>query len=363
MSARPILIMAGGTGGHVYPGLAVAEVLRAREQAVVWLGTHRGLEARAVAAAGIEMCFISIAGLRRRGAAAWLLAPFTIAYAVAQALAALARVRPAAVLGMGGFVAGPGGIAAWLTRRPLVIHEQNAIAGTTNRWLARLARTVFEAFPGSFPPRTHARWIGNPVRAAITALPAPGERFTARAAGARARLLVLGGSQGARAINLCVPGALARLPAEVRPDVRHQAGRGLEETRARYAELGVEGELVEFVDDMAAAYGWADLVVSRAGALTIAELCAAGVGAILIPYPYAVDDHQTHNARQFTANGAGSLIPEPELDAERLAGMLAGLLAAPERLRAMAEKAREQARPEAATELADECTRLAEGAR
>lgn len=360
MSTGPIMIMGGGTGGHVFPGLAVAEVLRSREQAVVWLGTHRGLEARLVPALGIEISWISVEGLRRRGAAAWLVAPFRIAFAVLQALAVLHRLKPAAVLGTGGFVSGPGGIAAWLTRRPLVIHEQNAIAGTTNRWLSRLARAVFEAFPGSFPRRVHARWIGNPVRAEIAALPAPDARFAGRDADARPRLLVLGGSQGARALNRTVPAALARLRAEQRPEVRHQAGRGLEETRALYAELGVEADVVEFIDDIADAYGWADLAVARAGALTVAELAAAGVGAILIPYPYAVDDHQTHNAEQFAANGAGRVIAERELDSEQLGATLGALLGEPGRLRAMAEAAREQARPEAAAELASACMRYAE---
>lgn len=361
MSARPIMIMAGGTGGHVFPGLAVAEALRAREQAVVWLGTRRGLEARLVPAAGIEMSWISIEGLRRRGVVAWVLAPFRICAAVLQALVALNRLKPAAVLGMGGFVAGPGGVAAWLMRRPLVIHEQNAIAGTTNRWLSRFARIVFEAFPGSFPRRVHARWIGNPVRAAIAALPPPAERFAARPETAPLKLLVLGGSQGAAALNEAVPEALARMPENERPEVRHQAGRGLAETRARYERLGVAAEVVDFVDDMAEAYGAADLAIARAGALTVAELGAAGVGAILVPYPYAVDDHQTHNAEQFAANGAGLVVAAHEARAERLASMLTELGADRERVRAMAEAARAQARPEAGAELADACVRCAEG--
>ncbi|HEY8518441.1 MAG TPA: undecaprenyldiphospho-muramoylpentapeptide beta-N-acetylglucosaminyltransferase [Gammaproteobacteria bacterium] len=358
MNAGPVVIMAGGTGGHVFPGLAVAEALKRRDGAVVWLGTRRGMEARLVPQHGIDIEWISISGLRGKGALAWVAAPFRIALAVAQVLAMLNRRRPSAVLGMGGFVAGPGGLAAWLARRPLLIHEQNAIAGTTNRWLARLAARVFEAFPGSFPPGVRAEHVGNPVRASIEALPPPRERFAHRS-GQRPRLLVLGGSQGARALNRLLPEALALLPPERRPEVRHQAGsRNFDDTRGRYAELHGADERMQvtaFIDDMAEAYGWADLVVARAGALTVSELAAAGVGAVLIPFPHAIDDHQTKNAEAFTGRGAGVIIAERDLTPERLARELDALLHDRAKLLELAERARAQAKPGAAERIAAAC--------
>ena len=359
MKSGPILIVAGGTGGHVFPGLAAAEALRARERAVVWLGTRRGLEARVVPAAGIDIEWISIAGVRRRGLVAWLSAPFKTAVAVVQVLGALRRRRPAAVLGMGGFVSGPGGIAAWLTRRPLLIHEQNAVVGTTNRWLARLADRIFEAFPGAFPTARAARCIGNPVRRTIVAVPPPRARAKAPP-DAPARVLVLGGSQGARALNETVPAAIAKLPAESRPRIRHQAGTTLDAARTAYAAAGVAAEVVPFIEDMAAAYANADLVIARAGALTIAELAAVGVAAILVPYPYAVDDHQTHNAAYCVEHGAAVLIAENELSPERLAQELKSLLRERARLLEMSERARALARPHAAEDLASACIELAE---
>lgn len=359
MSPGPVLIMAGGTGGHVFPGIAVAEVLRERKHAVIWLGTRRGLEARVVPEQGIEIVWISVSGVRRSGWLAWALAPFKIGVAVAQVLGMLYRRRPAAVLGLGGFVSGPGGIAAWIARRPLLIHEQNAIAGTTNRLLARFAQRVFEAFPGSFPRGIEAECIGNPVRATIANLARRRHRSRPIDTGPL-RLLVLGGSQGALALNRCVPAAIARLTAAQRPHVRHQAGNTLAEAKQCYERVGVTAELLPFIDDMAAAYEWADLVVARAGALTIAELSAAGVGALLVPYPYAVDDHQNQNAAQFVEAGAGLLIAQSELDPERLAAELERLIVEPGRLTAMAERSRALAKPDAAKQLADACVVCAE---
>lgn len=358
MSSGPVMIMAGGTGGHVFPGLAVAEVLRSRDRAVVWLGTHRGIEARVVPAQGIDVHWISIAGVRGRGLAAWLAAPFKIVAAIVQALGAVRRSRPSVVLGMGGFVAGPGGIAAWLARRPLLIHEQNAVAGTTNRLLARFATRVLEGFPRSFRSGIAAETVGNPVRREIAVLAA-----TTRPADTeprRRRLLVFGGSQGALALNECLPGALARLDPSVRPSVRHQAGRSMAAAAAAYAAAGIEADLVEFIEDMAEAYTWADLVVARAGASTIAELAAAGVGAILVPLPHAIDDHQTRNAEHFVGAGAGTLVPQAALSEERLAQELERCLSAPALLESMATAARSQARPEAAERIADLCLELAQ---
>ena len=359
MSAGPIMIMAGGTGGHVFPGLAVAAELKARQRDVVWLGTQRGLEARLVPQHGIEIEWITIAGVRGRGALAWAAAPFRIGKAVFQALGALRRRRPAAVLGMGGFVAGPGGVAAWLSRLPLIIHEQNSVAGSTNRWLAPFAARVFEAFPGSFPARAHAELVGNPVRRSLTPAERPRARLLARR-GLRRRVLVIGGSQGARILNLTVPKALAELPAAARPEVWHQAGRGLGDARAAYAEADVDARVVEFIDDMSQAYQWADLVVARAGALTVAELAMVGVGAILVPFAAAIDDHQTLNARYFAKGGAARVISESELTPAVLARSLAECLGELDGLAAMAEAAHAQAKDAVAERIAEACVAAAE---
>ncbi len=349
-----VLVMAGGTGGHVFPALAVAEALRARDVRVVWMGTRRGLEARVVPEAGIPLEWISIAGLRGKTLLSRLAAPFRIAWAVVQALSIVARVRPSAVLGMGGYAAGPGGIAAWILRRPLVIHEQNAVAGVTNRLLSRFARRVLAAFPGAFGTGVHAEVVGNPVRPAIAALPPPERRFAGRSG--PVRLLVLGGSQGALALNRAVPAALARLPAGTRPSVRHQAGKAtLEQARGGYRDAGVDAEVVAFIDDMAEAYGWADLAICRAGALTVSELAAAGLAAVLVPFPAAVDDHQTLNAGYLVAEGAAVIVPESALDVNEFSRLLAGLLADRERLEDMARRARQAARPEALADIEDAC--------
>ncbi len=354
MTMRPILIMAGGTGGHVYPALAVARALQAHSRDVVWLGTRRGLEARVVPAAGIDIEWISIKGLRRKGVLAMLIAPLQIGWALLQSLAVIIRRRPAAVLGMGGFASGPGGVAAWLTRRPLVIHEQNAAAGMTNRLLARLARVVLQAFPGSFNSSVDVETVGNPVREDIAAVPLPHERYADRHGALR--ILVLGGSQGALALNRTVPAALALLEKDVRPVVRHQCGeRTLEIARAAYDEHDVDVELVPFIEDMAAAYSWADLVICRAGALTVAELCAVGVPALFVPYPAAVDDHQTANARPMSDAGGAMIIPESELTPEYLAELLRDWLQSRAGLQERAIKARGLACPNSLARITEIC--------
>ena len=358
MTGAPVMIVAGGTGGHVFPALAVAEELRGRAQPVVWMGTRKGLEARVVPAAGIEMEWISIAGLRGRGAAAWLAAPFRISIAIVQALAAMRRRKPAVVLGMGGFVSGPGGVAAWLCRRPVLIHEQNAVAGTTNRLLSRIARRVFEAFPGSFPSGVAAELVGNPVRREILDL-ARRERAGNGRSGDAVHVLILGGSQGALVLNERVPEAIAKLPGSVSVEIWHQAGRGLATARRGYAERGVEARVDAFVDDMAGAYAWADLAICRAGALTIAELAAAGLGAILVPFPHAVDDHQARNAGSFGSEGAGIVVPQREFTPRRLADELVALLERPGRVAAMGASAARLARPAAPADIADACLELA----
>ncbi|HEV8018451.1 MAG TPA: undecaprenyldiphospho-muramoylpentapeptide beta-N-acetylglucosaminyltransferase [Steroidobacteraceae bacterium] len=359
--SRPILIMAGGTGGHVFPGLALARLLREQSLEVLWLGTARGLEARVIPAEGIPLERLSVAGLRGKGALSWLAAPFRLTLALLQALAIMRRYRPLVVVGLGGFVSGPGGLAAWLTRRPLVIHEQNAIAGFTNRVLAHLARVVLEAFPGSFGRDVHARVIGNPVRRDISALPPPAVRFAGRVG--PIRILVIGGSQGAARLNAVVPFALKRLSAWLAFDVRHQAGeRWVEAGRASYAQAGVRADVRPFIEDMSEAYAWADLVICRAGALTVSELAAVGIGAILVPFPGAVDDHQAHNAQYLVRADAAALIADRELTEERLAAELQRLCAGRGKLLAMAERARLLAKPRAADELAASCLALARSA-
>ncbi len=360
MSSRPILVMAGGTGGHVYPALAVARALQGHSREVVWLGTHRGLEARVIPAAGIDMEWISVKGLRRKGALALIIAPLQLGWALLQSLAVILRRRPAAVLGMGGFASGPGGVAAWLTRRPLVIHEQNAAAGMTNRLLARLARVVLQAFPGSFNSNIVAETVGNPVREDIAAIAPPADRYGARRG--PLRLLVLGGSQGALALNRSVPAALALIDAELRPQVRHQCGkRTLREAQESYAEHRVDVELLSFIEDMAEVYAWADLVVCRAGALTVAELCAAGVPALFVPYPAAVDDHQTANAKPMADAGAAQIIQETDLTPEFLAGSLREWLQSRADLTKSAETARALACPNSLNRITEICLEQAGG--
>ncbi len=354
MSSRPILVMAGGTGGHVYPALAVAQALQQQSREIVWLGTHAGLESRVVPAAGIEMEWISVKGLRGKGVVALILAPFRLLLALMQSLRVMLKHKPAAVLGMGGFASGPGGLAAWLLRRPLVIHEQNAVAGLTNRLLARLARVVLQAFPGSFSTGLKAETVGNPVRADIAALDAPATRYAGREG--PLRLLILGGSQGALALNRIVPAALALLPDEVRPVVRHQAGaRTIAEAQAAYDAYNITVDLQPFIEDMAEVYAWADLVVCRAGALTVAELSAAGLPAIFVPFPSAVDDHQTENARPMTDAGAAALMPEKDLSDESLAGLLQHWLASRDALLVRALKSRALAHPDALRRITNYC--------
>lgn len=349
---KRVLIMAGGTGGHVFPALAVADELRRRGCTVTWLGTRRGIEARLVPARDFPIVHVAVAGMRGKGLGRKLLAAAQLLRALAQALLALRRLRPQVVLGFGGFAAGPGGVAARLLGIPLVIHEQNAIAGSTNRLLARIATRVLAAFPGALAGGEHC---GNPVRAEIAALPA-----RTAAVGERPRLLILGGSLGAQALNTQAPAALALLAPDRRPEVWHQCGREhLAATNSSYAAAAVSARIEPFIDDMAAAYGWADLVLCRAGALTVSELAAAGVGAILVPFPHAIDDHQTHNGQWLVDAGAALLIQQRELSADRLANLLARLLADPARLRAMGHRARARALPDAAAAVATACLEVA----
>jgi len=358
-----VLIMAGGTGGHVFPALAAARVLRERGFEPVWLGTARGLEAKLVPPHDIPIEWISVSGVRGKGLGTLLAAPFQLARAVWQSLRVIRRRKPVVVLGAGGFVSGPGGLAAWLSHRPLVIHEQNAIAGVTNRTLARFAKRVLEAFPSSFPGAVKAERVGNPVRREITGLPPPERRFAGRSG--RLRLLIIGGSQGAARLNTVVPAAIANIDSDVRPLVLHQAGeRHIAQARELYAKHGVDADVRAFIDDMAEAYGDADLIICRSGALTVSEVAAAGVPAIFVPFPAAVDDHQTRNAEFLVREGAALLIQERDLTPVRLANELRALIeAGRSRLSDMARKARAVAITDADVRLADACVAAAGGAR
>ena len=401
-SPQSVLIMAGGTGGHIFPGLAVADSLRQRGVEVRWLGARGGMECQRVPAWGIPLDVVDISGLRGKGAARWLLAPWKLLRAVAQAARLLGKRRPACAISFGGYAAGPGGLAAKLRGVPLLVHEQNRVPGLTNRVLARLASRVLQAFPGTWEERLRPLTCGNPVRQDVAALDAPDERLAGR--GGPLRVLVTGGSQGARALNRLVPAALQLAPEGLQLDIRHQCGKSwLAETQAAYRAAGIEvltkaaaagtaaatasgtavgaaaaaipksalgsiaaeaaptgsighvAEVTEFIEDMAGAYDWADLVICRAGALTVSEVAAAGVAAVFVPFPHAVDDHQTRNAEFLAERGAALLLSEGGLDAERLAGELNPLLTDRERLLDMATRARGAAVPDAAARVADLC--------
>ncbi len=352
-----LLVMAGGTGGHIFPGIAVAELLRAKGWRIVWMGNPDGMEARIVPARGYDTAWVRFGALRGKGLVRKLMLPLNLLSGFWQALRALRRVRPDVVLGMGGYITFPGGMMAALLGRPLVLHEQNSVAGLANRVLALVADRVLSGFPKALKK---ASWVGNPVRAEIAAVAPPAERFAGRSG--PLRLLVVGGSLGAAVLNDTVPRALARLPAGQRPTVLHQAGdKQLEALRAAYAKAGVEGDLRPFIEDMAGAYADADLVICRAGALTVAELSAAGAASLLVPFPHAVDDHQSGNARFLAEHGGAYLLPQGELSAERLAGILASIDR--QRLLQMAENARAQAKPRAAEAVAKICAELAGGDR
>lgn len=349
-----VVVMAGGTGGHVFPALAVAEKLRQRGATLSWLGTAKGIEARLVPAADITLHCLTIEGVRGKGWLTMLKAPFLLMGAVWQARKILRAQQADVVLGLGGFASGPGGVAAWLLGIPVVIHEQNAVAGTTNRWLARLASRVLEAFPGSLPNAIH---VGNPVRDSIGRV-AP---LTIDEA-APLKLLVLGGSLGALALNEMLPEAIAKLECGSRPVIKHQTGpKHLEITRQYYDNAGVDAEVLSFIDDMAAVYEWADVVVCRAGALTVSELTLAGRGAMLVPYPFAIDDHQTKNAQWLVDNAAGEVHQQRDLTPDIVADFIRLLCADRSQLVAMSKHAKALAMPEAANQVANYCEQAVRG--
>jgi UDP-N-acetylglucosamine--N-acetylmuramyl-(pentapeptide) pyrophosphoryl-undecaprenol N-acetylglucosamine transferase len=354
------LMMAGGTGGHVFPALATARALEAKGHQIFWIGASGGMEERLIGDADIPLSLIHVSGLRGKGKLALLMAPFRLVRALGEAYTVMRRIRPDCVVGMGGFVSGPGGIAAWLMRVPLVIHEQNAIAGMTNRILARFANVVLEAFPGSFEPGVITRCTGNPVRDDLTRLSSPGKRLAARRGSMN--LLVIGGSLGAQVFNDQLPEALAMLAGNERPTVRHQCGqRHVSAARTAYEQHNVEASVEPFIKDMAEAYSWADLVLCRSGALTVSELCTVGIGAVLVPFPYAVDDHQTKNGKQMVSAGAAILIPESRLTPTVLAETLGDLMSDRTRLITMAEAAQALARPDATERVVNYCLEAANG--
>jgi UDP-N-acetylglucosamine--N-acetylmuramyl-(pentapeptide) pyrophosphoryl-undecaprenol N-acetylglucosamine transferase len=363
-----ILIMAGGTGGHIFPALAVADYLKQKGWRVVWLGTRSGMEARVVPNRGYPMEFIEFSGVRGKGLLRMLMLPLQLLRAFWQSLRILRTLRPDVVLGVGGYVTFPAGLMASLLNRPLVIHEQNSVAGLSNRALSTVADRVLTGFPRAFEeiisnplarflkPSAMVEWTGNPVRLEISALPNPEHRFRDRRS--RLNLLVVGGSLGAQILNQIVPNALALIESAQRPETIHQAGeQHISELRRAYDNAGVSADLKPFIDDMAAAYGACDLIICRAGALTVAEICAAGVASILVPFPHAVDDHQTTNARFLSDVGAAILMSQRDLTAQHLSDAIKAMTR--DQLQRMASKARALAKPEATKQVSDVCMELA----
>ncbi len=345
-----VMILAGGTGGHIFPGLAVARALRARGAQVTWLGADGQMETRLVPQHDVPIDTIAVKGLRGKGIATLIGAPVRVLNAVRSAARVIAQRRPRAVISFGGYAAGPGGVAARLAGIPLIVHEQNRAPGFTNRVLARMARRVLTGFPQTFASSVIAEVVGNPVRDEIAAVQPPQLRMAR--GNDRMRLLVLGGSQGARALNMAVPKALQALN-DPTIQVRHQCGEKLRaDADAAYAQAGIVARVEPFIADMADAYAWADIVVCRAGALTLAELCAAGVGSVLVPFPQAVDDHQTRNAEYLVERHAAVLLPQNDALADQLRNALIELRGNPVKRSAMAEAARAIARPDAAARVA-----------
>jgi len=354
--SRTIMIMAGGTGGHIFPALAVADCLREQGWTVVWVGSRAGMEARLIPQRGYTMAWVRFSGVRGRNFLQAALLPLHLLIAFWQTARAIFSHRPHVVLGMGGYVSFPGAMMAALFNRPLVIHEQNSVAGLANRVLAKIADRVLTTFPEAFREATAVIITGNPVRSEIATMTPPENRYRAR--GGRLRVLVMGGSQGARALNTTVPDALALVPEDARPRVLHQAGTAnLETVRRRYDECGVSADVADFIADIAARYAESDLVICRAGATTVAEIAAAGVASLLVPYPHSVDDHQTINARFLADRGAALLIPQSEFTPHRLAEVLADVTR--EKLLGMAQRARTVGKPEATLAVAKVCMELA----
>ncbi|MFQ6334814.1 undecaprenyldiphospho-muramoylpentapeptide beta-N-acetylglucosaminyltransferase [Methylophilus sp. 3sh_L] len=354
--SRPytLMVMAGGTGGHVYPAIAVADALHAQGWKIVWLATEGGMENRLIADKPYAKAMMTMQGVRGKGLMGWVTLPVKLARAFSQAGAAIKQYQPHVVLGMGGFAAFPGGVMAKLAGVPLVIHEQNSVAGLTNKVLAKLANRVLTGFPNALGAK--GEMVGNPVREGISGLPMPEQRFAEHHG--VLRVLVVGGSLGAVALNTLLPKAFAQLPLNARPQIIHQSGeKQIEALKKAYAEAGVAADCRAFIHDMAEVYAWADLVICRAGALTVAELANVGAASILVPFPFAVDDHQTTNAAYLAQAGAAQLIQQRDLDIAQLAALLQTLDRAT--CLHMAQKARALARPQATGQVAAVCQQLA----
>jgi UDP-N-acetylglucosamine--N-acetylmuramyl-(pentapeptide) pyrophosphoryl-undecaprenol N-acetylglucosamine transferase len=350
---KTILIMAGGTGGHIFPALAVADELRDQGWRIVWLGSKAGMESTLVPQHGFEIAWVRFSGLRGKGLLRSVLLPMNLLIALWQSACTIFRVRPDVVLGMGGYISFPGGMMAAALARPLVLHEQNSVAGLANKVLARVADRVLVAFPDALK---NAIWTGNPVRRDITNLPPPDRRFHDRTG--NLKVLVVGGSLGAQALNDAVPRALALIPESLRPDVTHQAGeKHIALLEHAYREAGVSATTIAFIRDMSHAYATADVVICRAGALTVSELAAAGIASVLVPFPSAVDDHQTFNARYLADRSAAVLLPQPELTPRNLADLLLGFTR--QKLLDMAGRARALGKPDAALIVAGHCMAVA----
>ncbi len=356
MAIRPVLIMAGGTGGHVYPALAIADYLRTRGMSLCWLGTSNGLESRVVPQNNIELLTIKISGLRGKHIFRWLFAPFTILAAIVSSLKIMINLKPSMVIGLGGFVSGPGGIAAWILRIPLLIHEQNSIAGLTNRLLSPFAKTVMQAFPYTFNGKNVVT-TGNPVRVEIIKRAIEEENNKRIGSQKSLRLLILGGSLGAKALNEIIPQVLGSLSKEINVNIIHQTGTAhIESTVKIYHSTDLKPYKVEpYIEDMAQAYAWADLVICRSGALTVSEVSVMGLPSIFIPYPYAVDDHQTTNARYLTDAGGGVLLPQTELNKQRLAELITYFHDNRDALVEMSNIAKRKASPDATETIGNLC--------
>lgn len=353
MTQPSILLMAGGTGGHIFPGLAVANYLRTRGWNVAWLGNKNGMEYRLVSAADFPFESVDFGGLRGKGLKTKLMLPFNLVRAVIQSWKIMSRLKPDVVLGMGGYITFPGGIVAKLAGRVLVLHESNSVAGSANRALASIARKTLTGFPNTMKG---AEWVGNPIREAFDALAAPSQRYEQRQG--RLSILVVGGSLGAAVLNEVVPEALALMPVDSRPHVIHQAGeKHLADLQRRYAMAGVDADVRAFIDDMPTVYAQADLVICRSGAMTVSELAACGVAACLIPFPFAIDDHQTANARFLADANAAILLPQAQLNPTDLALMIQSLSRVD--LKAMAVRAHELAKPHATRRVAEVCAECA----
>ena len=353
MTQKCALVMAGGTGGHIFPGLAVAEALREAGWRVHWLGAPDSMESQLVPPRGFAFEAVAFGGVRGKGLMTLSFLPLKLLRAFWQSLQVVRRVQPDVVLGLGGYITFPGGMMASLWGKPLVLHEQNSVAGLANKVLAQVADRVFTAFPGVFKT---GQWVGNPLRQGFTQQASPAERFAGRTG--PLRVLVVGGSLGAKALNDIVPQALALMPEATRPQVIHQSGaKQIEALRANYAAAGVQAELTPFIDDTATAFAQADLVICRAGASTVTELAAVGVAALFVPFPFAVDDHQTTNAQFLVAHGGGWLVPQAELTAQNLAERLTAL--SRDTLQDVAQKAHAQKKTNATREVVMACEELA----